>query len=112
MLFWHTQLTQAQGEEELVRVVNDFLSTCTPPFIAGIAEPCRPHRVRDARDVIYCYERLADEYCDARADTSLDHRQMLAFFLAAVERHYGMTHSPAIAATVEPRRNHASVAPT
>jgi gamma-glutamyl:cysteine ligase YbdK (ATP-grasp superfamily) len=90
MLFWHRQLLQAENEEALVKVVNDFLASCTPESMAGLAEQCRPHRIHDVDDVNFWYQRLADAYCDAHAETSADHRQMLTFFVAAVAREHGL----------------------
>lgn len=102
MLYWHRQLLRADNEEALVHVVNDFLASWTPESLAGLAEQCRPHRVHDVDDVVFWYERLADAYCDARAETFADHRHMLGFFVAAVARQQGIAQEAAVAIRVPP----------
>ena len=85
-MLWPAQLAHAADERDLLCIVNDFLATWSPHDIAQLPPTSRPGRVKSGDEVRYWSERLAETFCEARAQTSTEHHKMLAFFLAAVQR--------------------------
>ena len=85
-MHWQAQLAHAADERNLLCIVNDFLATWSPSDIAQLPPTSRPGRVKSGEEIRHWSERLAETFCEARADTSPEHHKMLAFFLAAVQR--------------------------
>jgi hypothetical protein len=85
---WLEKIGSTRNHEELLSLTREYLADWYHGDLALIAEECRPTRIRDADDLHYWSERLAEGFCKegvhgARPDL---HREMLAFFMAAARR--------------------------
>ena len=83
---WQKQLGEAHEGEAVIALVNRYLASWTPEDLRELPEGCARARVEDVEDIRRCAVHLSEVYCDAHAETSPQHRQMLAFFMAALER--------------------------
>lgn len=88
MIDWIQKIGVTRSQQDLVELSREYLASWYHGDLAQIPEECRPTRVRDADDLHYWSERLAEGFCEgallgARPDL---HRQMLTFFMAAVRR--------------------------
>jgi hypothetical protein len=89
MLFdWLQEVRKTQNEQDLLSLAREYLANWYHGDLAEIAEDCRPTRIRDADDLHYWSERLAEGFCKGGALGSRPdlHREMLAFFVEAARR--------------------------
>jgi len=85
---WLHKIRAARSEPELVALSREYLASWYHADLAQIAEACRPTRIRDAGDIHYWSERLAEGFCEmaVHADRPDRHREMLTFFMEAARR--------------------------
>ncbi|HYC37291.1 MAG TPA: hypothetical protein VEC19_12765 [Usitatibacter sp.] len=83
---WLRRLREAHDPETLAGIVNEYLASWSSEDLRELPVGCSPGHVGDVRDIRRWADHLSAVYCDAQAETSPQHRQMLAFFMAALER--------------------------
>ena len=83
---WYQRVAQAHDPEELSDIVNAYLESWSPEDLRMLPVGCAPGHVEGPRDIKRWASHLSEVYCDAHADTSPEHRKMLAFFMVALER--------------------------
>src|SRR5687768_14225916 len=83
---WHQRLAQVHDAQSLAELVNAFLASWSAEELRALPVGCAPGHVEDGRDIKRWAVHLSEVYCDAKAETSQEHRRMLAFFMAALER--------------------------
>ena len=88
MVDWLQKIRAARSESELVSLSGEYLAAWYHGDLAQIAEECRPTRIRDAGDIRYWAERLAEGFCERAvlAEKPDRHREMLTFFMEAARR--------------------------
>jgi hypothetical protein len=88
LIDWIQKIGMTRSQQDLVDLSREYLASWYHGDLAQIPEECRPTRLRDADDLHYWSERLAEGFCEgallgARPDL---HRQMLTFFMKAAGR--------------------------
>ena len=84
---WQRLLGEAKDKAKLIAVANAYLASWPREDLATLPADCFPGPIEDLEDIRRCVVRLSELYCESQADTSPQFRQLLAFFMAALERH-------------------------
>jgi hypothetical protein len=79
------KLRSAPTEEEVVRLVREFIAEWRPEELAQVPEVCRPSKIRDGEDIADCAYNLTRSRMEASETSSLL-AEMESFFAMACSR--------------------------
>ena len=83
---WQDVIDRADSEQEVVRVVRDFVASLSPYDLARLPSQCRPGKFFGAEDVTSFAFEIVRHHCDQDVETrDLVHR-IAAFFSQASTR--------------------------
>ena len=80
---WHSRLSSATTEAEVVGVVRDFLATISPYDMARMPAHCRPGKMVDANDITNYAFLIVRHNCDDGEGTARVAHKLASFFSSA-----------------------------
>lgn len=82
---WQQRLSGALTEDEIIRLVKDYLAAWTPEELARLPLNCRPGAIKDGEDVTsYAFAMVQHQCMAGPHEAELDH--IATFFAAASHR--------------------------
>jgi hypothetical protein len=85
---WPNVLDAARTEQDLVKIVREYVATWSPEELGRLPAPCRPGKITDGEDVsdfAFCLARAHLSFSGALADRLLMER-LMGFFTHASAR--------------------------